>query len=112
MGVESIRPVRGLQQWTPSPSTVSIPRCGSLPVAGMAAVAGYDDKASSSPGNETPEKAIDGDTKTKYLNFGSTNSGLVITLPKPVIIGSLALTSANDSEERDPAELLPDTFEL
>lgn len=37
MGVESIRPVRGLQQWTPSPSTVSIPRCGSLPVAGMAA---------------------------------------------------------------------------
>ena len=30
----------------------------------------------------------------------------MITLPKPVIIGSLALTSANDSEERDPAELL------
>lgn len=37
MGVESIGPVRGLQQWTPPPSTVSIPRCGSLPVAGMAA---------------------------------------------------------------------------
>lgn len=71
-----------------------------------AKVEGFDDKNNSSPGNETPAKAIDGNVNTKYLNFGAVNSGLLIRLPQPLIITGLAITSANDHEDRDPTAYL------
>ena len=70
-----------------------------------ATVEGYDDKENRSPGHESPAQAIDGDPKTKYLNFGSTHSGLIITLPSRLIVGGVAITSANDYPDRDPAML-------
>jgi hypothetical protein len=62
-----------------------------------------------SPGGEQVPNAIDDNTQTKYLNFiGKNNipSGLSISTGGGVVKG-LALTSANDAPERDPA-----TFEL
>jgi hypothetical protein len=62
-----------------------------------------------SPGGELPPNAIDDNTQTKYLNFigkNNTPSGLSISTGGGVVKG-LALTSANDAPERDPA-----TFEL
>ena len=55
------------------------------------------------PGHEGPANAVDG-TLNKYLNFGKTNSGLIVT---PAVgatkVDSFQITTANDSEERDPA---------
>lgn len=60
-------------------------------------------KNNRSPGHEDVQHAIDGNTKTKYLNFGKEGSGLVIHLAKsPVVISGIKFTSANDSPERDP----------
>lgn len=58
---------------------------------------------SSSPGNETPPLAIDGDPFTKYLNFGELNSGFIVR-PQvgPSIVQSFTITTANDATERDP----------
>lgn len=59
--------------------------------------------ASSSPGNETPAHGIDGDTATKYLNFGERNTGLIVTPSSgPQVVRSVKLTTANDAIERDP----------
>jgi hypothetical protein len=59
--------------------------------------------ASSSPGNETPPLAIDGNTATKYLNFGERNTGFIVTPSTgPQIVRSLKITTANDAVERDP----------
>ena len=72
-----------------------------------ATVVGYDETRSDSPGNEGPKNAIDGNPQTKYLNFGKLGSGLMMTIPgKPLIASGLAITSANDSPERDPAAFL------
>lgn len=59
---------------------------------------------SSSPGNETVDLAIDGDTATKYLNFGEENSGFIVTpqFGRSVVTG-FEITTANDAEPRDPA---------
>ena len=62
-----------------------------------------------SPGGEQVPNAIDDNTQTKYLNFigkNNTPTGLSISTGGGVVKG-LALTSANDAPERDPA-----TFEL
>ena len=62
-----------------------------------------------SPGSERHPNAIDDNPQTKYLNFigrNNTPSGLSISTGGGVVKG-LALTSANDAPERDPA-----TFEL
>ncbi len=54
------------------------------------------------PGHEGPANIIDG-TLAKYLNFGKTNSGFIVT---PSIgsstIDAFQITTANDSPERDP----------
>jgi hypothetical protein len=59
---------------------------------------------SSYPGNESPGNALDGNSQTKYLNFGGQNSGLIF---KPTsgasIVRSFKITTANDFSERDPA---------
>lgn len=59
---------------------------------------------SSHPADESPGKVLDGNTTSKYLNYGEQNSGLII---KPVsgasIVRSFRLTTADDHSERDPA---------
>ncbi len=58
-----------------------------------------------SPGAEGVENAIDNDPSTKYLNFDAGSgavTGLTVT-PGGSIVTGLALTSANDAAERDPA---------
>lgn len=55
------------------------------------------------PGAENPAKLIDG-TTGKYLNFGETNSGFIVTPGKGMtIVKSFEITTANDAPERTPA---------
>ena len=54
------------------------------------------------PRGESPENAIDG-VGQKYLNFGETNTGIVVTPSGPSVATRLQLWPANDSVERDPA---------
>ena len=61
------------------------------------------DSASSSPDAETVDHAIDG-VLQKYLNFGEENSGFIVTPGAGAsTVGSFAITTANDAEDRDPA---------
>ncbi|WP_428303708.1 PQQ-dependent sugar dehydrogenase [Lacipirellula sp.] len=61
------------------------------------------DGNSSTPGNETAPNAIDG-TLNKYLNFGRTNSGFIVTPSNPAsVVTSFQITTANDSTDRDPS---------
>jgi len=54
------------------------------------------------PANEAPANIID-NSLAKYLNFGKTNSGFIVT-PSigSSIIDSFQITTANDAVERDP----------
>ena len=66
------------------------------------------------PAAESPAKVLDGlvtdPGSTKYLNFGDEggtrngmNSGFIVTPPTPgTILQSMAITTANDAENRDP----------
>jgi hypothetical protein len=55
------------------------------------------------PTAENPSKLIDG-TTGKYLNFGKTNTGFIVTPGKGMtIVKSFEIMTANDSAERDPA---------
>ena len=68
---------------------------------------GFARSGNSSPSGEQPKDAIDGNPKTKYLNFGGADSGIIIHLPgPPKILRGLGITSANDSPERDPTAVL------
>ena len=68
---------------------------------------GFARSGNSSPGGEQPKDAIDGNPKTKYLNFGGAGSGIIIHLPgPPKILRGLGITSANDAPERDPTAVL------
>jgi hypothetical protein len=55
------------------------------------------------PSAEAPGNAIDLNSATKYLNFGKLNTGYILTYPSAVTANGLALTTANDALERDPA---------
>lgn len=54
-------------------------------------------------GDENAPFSIDGDTGTKYLNFGKTNTGYIVT---PALglsnVTGLTLSTANDAADRDP----------
>ena len=54
------------------------------------------------PGAEGPENVADGSTSTKYLNFGATGSGFIVTPAFSAALQSFQLYTANDFEERDP----------
>ena len=55
------------------------------------------------PANEGPLNTVDGDTGTKYLNFGKENTGIIITpMAGPTAVGSMRFYTANDFPERDP----------
>lgn len=57
------------------------------------------------PDGERPQKAIDG-TNSKYLNFRKENSGFIVTPDASSIVKSMVITTANDTEARDPASYL------
>lgn len=56
----------------------------------------------SSPGSETPDKANDGDTATKFLSFTKTAGYLYLVFPSAVSATGYRLATANDSSDRDP----------
>jgi hypothetical protein len=60
---------------------------------------------SSSPGSnaENVPNAIDGVTTTKYLNFGHSGSGFIVTPSAATPVESFRITTANDAPGRDPA---------
>ncbi|WP_197531575.1 CotH kinase family protein [Posidoniimonas corsicana] len=59
---------------------------------------------SSYPGNERPSDALDGNSGTKYLNFGGANSGIILTPGVGAsVVRSFQLTTANDAQGRDPS---------
>jgi hypothetical protein len=53
-------------------------------------------------GTESPDKVIDGDLSTKYLNFGRMGGGFIVMPGSSTTAQSLRLWSANDAPERDP----------
>jgi hypothetical protein len=55
------------------------------------------------PGAEDPAKLIDGLVGTKYLNFGHSGSGVIVTPAAATPIESFQLTTANDAPARDPS---------
>lgn len=58
------------------------------------------------PGGEQPTAVIDGTTNTKYLNFGKTNSGFIVTLGSGSSVAQSAVfRTANDAEGRDPKQV-------
>ena len=61
------------------------------------------DSESSYPALESPAEAIDGDTLTKYLNFGRENAGFIVT-PSigSSVVNEFEVWNANDAVERDP----------
>ena len=66
------------------------------------------DGDSGSPGAEGPANTID-DTLNKYLNFGTQNSGIIVTPstnPLTHAVRSLTITTANDHDERDPSSFV------
>jgi hypothetical protein len=58
-----------------------------------------------SPWHEQVANALDADPDTKYLNFGGAGTGLVLELPDAAVVDAVALTSGNDSPNRDPVRL-------
>ena len=66
-------------------------------------VAGTAADTNNWPDAEAPEQAIDG-VGQKYLNFGKTNTGFVVTPSAGSSVAtSITLWTANDSEPRDPS---------
>jgi len=52
---------------------------------------------------EGPWNITDGDSSTKYLNWGITNTGFIFTPYLADVIKGFSITTANDREDRDPA---------
>ncbi len=59
--------------------------------------------SSSFPGGEAPGFAIDGNSGTKYLNFGGVNTGFIVTPSGGAsVISAFTMTTGNDAPSRDP----------
>lgn len=55
------------------------------------------------PGGEGPANLLDGNTNSKYLNFGRTNVGVIVTPASgPSVLEGFSITTANDEPSRDP----------
>ena len=77
---------------------------GTIFDAGNAVVA-IDEWQSRYPAAENPKNVIDGNGGTKYLNFGDTNSGFIVTPSKGATVArSFQIITGNDSSGRDPAK--------
>jgi len=59
-------------------------------------------RMSAYPGGEAPANALDGIAGTKYLNFGTLNTGFIVTPSGPSMVQSLQFRTANDAVGRDP----------
>ena len=55
------------------------------------------------PAQESPVKAIDGLTGSKYLNFGRDGAGFIVTPSATYPVESFQIRTANDQVGRDPA---------
>ena len=55
-----------------------------------------------SPAGEQFQKAVDGSTATKYLNFFKTGGGITLGFDTARIMRRLVMSTANDAAERDP----------
>src|SRR4051812_41756348 len=51
---------------------------------------------------ESPDKAIDGDPATKYLNFGRMGGGFIVQPGSSSTVQSFKMFTGNDAPERDP----------
>src|SRR5688572_27152216 len=59
--------------------------------------------AGAPPTAEGPDKLIDNDlATTKYLNFGTEGSGIIITANTAAVAKRIGFLTANDNPERDP----------
>ncbi|TWT85895.1 hypothetical protein Pla123a_07020 [Posidoniimonas polymericola] len=58
---------------------------------------------SSFPLAEGPENILDNNISTKYLNFGTSDTGFIVNPAGSPTVRSFTLTTANDAPERDPA---------
>lgn len=63
--------------------------------------AAYINLIGQSPLNEGPQRAGDGNTSTKWLNFQGANSVLEIIYPSPVTVTDYTWWTANDNIGRD-----------
>ena len=62
-----------------------------------------NDGSSRNPTAEGPAALLDGNTATKYLNFGEVNSGIIVVPQSgPSTVIGVQLWTANDAAERDP----------
>ena len=60
---------------------------------------------SSFPAGEAPRFALDGVQDTKYLNFGGSNTGFIVTPAVGAsIVDGFVITTGNDAPDRDPVE--------
>ncbi|MES2468705.1 MAG: PEP-CTERM sorting domain-containing protein [Verrucomicrobiota bacterium] len=59
-------------------------------------------------GNESPAKAIDGLTGTKYLNFAKNNTGYIYTLSGggSAVVTGINFSTGNDAPLRDPSSYI------
>ena len=72
-------------------------------IFGVQAVAGGASSISTTfPAAEGPNRTIDDNSLTKYLNFSEVNTGVVVSPALPSVVTGLRLTTANDAPERDP----------
>jgi hypothetical protein len=55
------------------------------------------------PSGENPGNLLDGNSNSKYLNFGKENSGFIVTPSGTAAVKGFQITTANDWVERDPA---------
>lgn len=60
--------------------------------------------SNNSPAGETANKALDGTSSSKYLNFDRANAGFTIELNQGRVINAVKFTTANDFEPRDPTK--------
>jgi hypothetical protein len=56
--------------------------------------------------DETPAKAIDANSGSKYLNFSAHNAGIIVTPGAASVAQSFILTTGGDAPERDPSSYL------
>src|SRR5690606_19193928 len=54
-------------------------------------------------GAEEASNILDSTSTTKYLNFGETQTGFIVTAANSAILKSFTITTANDAVARDPA---------
>jgi hypothetical protein len=62
--------------------------------------------STNSPSGQEPNKALDNNISTKYLNFDKLNTGLMVDLGVAKKGIRLSLTTANDAPERDPSSFI------